>query len=242
MILIKEEMKTLYLHARYLAMKGSRFLPNSKDHMSVCNKIREEINNAEKVIESSNEHKRGKNSVCRESSIDDDYYPTSIAFWPGQRMDKNKNSSRMKLSEKEREKFLSQEGIDFGCVKHASLCMLQCMIFPAIIPHATIPLCRGWRISMQIQIERQAYAGFFPMNKAENSTSGIRLKSIEDKENQLFCFIKHNVERILDSCLSRRIGKDNVLHKNGTKVWWLDMVSPGSCLLQKDKKTTYGLP
>ena len=126
--------------------------------------------------------------------------------------------------------------MDFGCVKHASSCMLQSMIFPAIIPHATIPLCSGWRISLQIQIERQAYAGFFPRKKAESSTSGIRLKSIDDKDNKLFCFIKHNVERILDSRFSGKKGKDNVSHTNGTEVSCLDMVSPGNCLLQRDKK------
>ena len=103
MVLINEEMRTLYLHARYLAMKGSRFLPNSKDHMSVRNKITEEINNAEKTVQKSNDDRREKKLITKASSIEDDYYPTSIVFWPGQRMDNNENyCSSKKLSEKKK--------------------------------------------------------------------------------------------------------------------------------------------
>ena len=184
---INEEMKIFYLRARYLAMKGSRFLPNSKDHMSVHNKITEEMKKAEEKLKLSVNDISKRKSNHGKNSLNDDYYPTSMVFWPRKKMKKNNNYISQTLKEEERKEFASDKEKDFGCVKHASSCMLQCMIFPAKIPHATIPNLRGWRISIQMQMERTPHAGFFPIEtKTEKYTSGIRFKSVDDETNKLF--------------------------------------------------------
>ena len=83
------------------------------------------------------------------------------------------------------EEFQNDPFKQYSSPSHASTCMLEGVVFPAICPHATVPTNSGGRISLQLQVEPNC-GGFFPDIYPESIKCGILM----DDNDVLFQFMK----------------------------------------------------
>ena len=109
----------------------------------------------------------------------------------------------------------------YSSPEHACTCMLKAVIFPADMYHASVPPKKGARLSLQLQIERVAnrvYPNMYP----RMVSAGILM----DDDDELYKFLKANVEKMLGIILAEKDKKDSFSVKQGEAISWMDIIDP----------------
>ena len=109
----------------------------------------------------------------------------------------------------------------YSSPEHACTSMLKAVIFPADMYHASVPPKKGARLSLQLQIERVAnrvYPNMYP----RMVSAGILM----DDDDELYKFLKANVEKMLGIILAEKDKKDSFSVKQGEAISWMDIIDP----------------
>ena len=125
------------------------------------------------------------------------------------------------MDEKFYKHFKSHNDKDYAIANHACSCMLRAVVFPAELYHASIPPRRGARICLQLQFKR-VKGHIYPHKYARTYNAGV----VMSDKDELYLFLKHQVEYMLDMVIKNYGTKDHVSMKHVEPITWLDLVDP----------------
>ena len=173
--------------------------------------IKEDINKKEKekeekaMAESLIDHILVESKPRRKRKIVDD----------SQRTTKSKKSKKVS-EQKDWEKEFENDIFKFySGAYHATTCMMYAVAFSAATPHASVPLESGMRISLQLQIEKQANC-CYPVVWPQEYSAGIPM----DEKDPLYMLMKMNVESFLGSLLIPTNRRQPISIKHGSATHW----------------------
>ena len=109
----------------------------------------------------------------------------------------------------------------YSSPEHACTSMLKAVIFPADMYHASVPPKKGARLSLQLQIERvtnRVYPNMYPRM--------VSAAILMDDDDELYKFLKANVEKMLGVIMAEKDKKDSFSVKQGEAISWMDLIDP----------------
>ena len=109
----------------------------------------------------------------------------------------------------------------YSSPEHACTSMLKAVIFPTDMYHASVPPKKGARLSLQLQIERvshRVYPNMYPRL--------VSAAILMDDDDELYKFLKANVEKMLGIIMAEKDKKDSFSVKQGEAISWMDIIDP----------------
>ena len=141
---------------------------------------------------------------------------TTIEVRKGTTLKKQKKSGNLKDVIDDWEKEVENDIFKFySGAYHATTCMMYATAFCAAIPHASVPLQSGMRVSLQLQIEAKPNCNY-PFTWPQEYSAGIPM----DDKDPLYTLMKINVEKFLGTLVIPTNCRQAISIKYGSATHW----------------------
>lgn len=171
-----------------------------------------------------------RNQECENATTPLILRPSSMVFFPWVRT--------ANIVEKWNEEVPNKEEVPmhYSGSGHACTCMLQAIVFPARMYHASVPPRKGVRISLQIQFEagvtgvgRRSQGP--PLDIPEETHAGF----VMQMDDPLYTLIKQNVTNLIENSLRNKGVKDNINMGVVQSPVWINMTTKRRAGQRKNK-------